>query len=105
MFMCSGQLFSHGDNARSWQTPARQRLARMWSSNSWRKWRSVVRTEFGADWPSPHSDVSRIIRAEFVQLGEVLLAAFALGDARQRAQRLVEADPAGRAFAARLRIG
>ena len=42
---------------------------------------------------------------EFVQLGEVLLAAFALGDARQRAQRLVEADPARRALAARLGAG
>ena len=48
MFMCSGQLFSQGESARSSQTPARQRLARMWSSNSWRKWRMVVSSGLGA---------------------------------------------------------
>ncbi len=62
MFMCSGQEFSQGESARSSHTPARQRLARMWSSNSWRKCRSVVRTGFGALWPRPHSDVSRTMR-------------------------------------------
>ena len=62
MFMCSGQEFSHGLSARSSQTPARQRRTRMWSSNSWRKWRSVVSTGFGALWPRPHSEVSRTMR-------------------------------------------
>ena len=62
MFMCSGQEFSHGESARSSHTPARQRFARMWSSNSWRKWRMVVSTGFGALWPSPHSEVSRTMR-------------------------------------------
>ena len=62
MFMCSGQEFSQGESARSSHTPARQRLARMWSSNSWRKWRSVVSTGFGALWPRPHSEVSRTMR-------------------------------------------
>ena len=47
MFMCSGQLFSQGESARSSQTPARQRWARMWSSNSWRKCRMVVSTRIG----------------------------------------------------------
>ena len=62
MFMCSGQEFSHGESARSSHTPARQRLARMCSSNSLRKWRSVVSTGLGALPPSAHSEVSRIIR-------------------------------------------
>ncbi len=62
MFMCSGQEFSHGESARSSHTPARQRLARMWSSNSCRKCRSVVSTGLGALWPRPHSDVSRTMR-------------------------------------------
>ena len=62
MFMCSGQLFSQGESARSSQTPARQRCARMWSSNSWRKCRMVVSSGLGAVWPRPHSDVSRIMR-------------------------------------------
>ena len=62
MFMWSGHEFSHGDSARSSQTPARQRFATMWSSNSWRKWRSVVRTGFGALWPRPQREVSRTMR-------------------------------------------
>ena len=62
MFMCSGQLFSQGESARFSHTPARQRLARMWSSNSCRKWRMVVSTGLGAVCPRPHSDMSRIMR-------------------------------------------
>ena len=62
MFMRSGQLFSQGERASSWQTPARQRWATMWSSYSSRKWRMVVSTGLGADWPSAQSEHSRIIR-------------------------------------------
>ena len=62
MFMCSGHEFSQGESARSSHTPARQRLATMWSSNSCRKWRRLVRTGFGALWPSPQSEVSRTMR-------------------------------------------
>jgi len=43
-----GQLFSHGERASSWQTPARQWRATMWSSYSSRKWRMVVSTGLGA---------------------------------------------------------
>ncbi len=60
MFMCSGQLFSHGDSASSVQMPATQRWETMWSSNSWRKCRMVVSTGLGAVWPSPHSEQSRM---------------------------------------------
>ena len=62
MFMCSGQLFSQGESASSSHTPARHRWARMWSSNSWRKCRMVVSSGLGAVCPSPHNEVSRIMR-------------------------------------------
>ena len=38
--------------------------------------------------------------AQFVEFVQVLLTAFAFGDAREGAQRLVQSDPAGHAFAA-----
>ena len=62
MFMCSGQEFSQGESARSSHTPARQRFATMWSSNSCRKWRRLVSTGLGALPPSAHSEVSRTMR-------------------------------------------
>ena len=100
MFMCSGQLFSQGDSARSWQTPARQRLA------------SNVVLELVVEMPQGGQErVGRRLSEpaerrvadhppEFVEVGEILLAPLALGDAGEDAQRLVQPDPAGRALAA-----
>ena len=39
------------------QTPASQYLSLMWASYSWRKWRMVESTGFGAVWPRPQSAV------------------------------------------------
>ena len=105
MFMCSGQLFSHGDSARSSHTPARQRFATMWSSNSWRKCRIVVSTGFGAVCPSPHSEHSRMYAAQFVEHFQVRLRARAFRDSVQDAQRLVQSHAARNALAARLGVG
>ena len=100
MFMCSGQLFSHGASGSSLQTPARQRLARMWSSNSWRKWRRAVSTGVRRGLAKAAQRRVADHAAKFVELLQILLAALALRDARERAQRLVETDAAGRAPAA-----
>ena len=103
--MCSGQLFSQGESARSSQTPARQRWARMWSSNSCRKWRMVVSTGLGAVWPRPHREVSRIMRPSSSSRSRSSFGALAVGELVQDAQGLVQADAAGDAFAAGFGVG
>ena len=81
MFIWIGQLFSQGATARSWHTPARHLLTRIWSSNSSRKWRSDVSTELGADWPRPQSERVADHAPELIELGQILFPTFALGDA------------------------
>ena len=74
MFMRSGQLFSQGESASSWQTPARQRWATMWSSYSSRKWRMVVSTGLGADWPSAAKRALADHAAQLVEQVQLLRA-------------------------------
>ncbi len=106
MFMCSGQLFSHG---RQRQVLADAGAAALGPNVVLELVRGngacVVSTGLGAVWPSPHSDMSRIIRPSSSSVGQVLLAPLALGDAREDAQRLVQPDAAGHALAAGFRVG
>ena len=105
MFMCSGQLFSHGDRARSWQTPALaapgvdvvlELVVEMAQRGEQRIRRRL---------PQPAERGLADHPPEFVEVGQILLAPLALGDAGEDAQRLVQPDPAGRAFAAGFRAG
>ena len=106
MFMCSGQLFSHGESARSSHTPARQRLARMWSSNSWRKCRMRGQHRSSARvWPSPQSEVSRIIRPSSSSRSRSASRPSPLVMRVQDAQRLVQPHAARHALAAGFRVG
>ena len=100
MFMCSGQLFSHGAT-REILTDAGAAALRadvVLELVAEMAQRGQHRVRRGLAEPAQRGVADH--PAQFVEFGQVLLAAFALGDARERAQRLVEADAARRALAA-----
>ena len=98
---CSRRAKAPGPRTR----PARQRCARMWSSNSWRKCRMVVSSGLGALWPRPHSEVSRIMRPISSRAVEIRFRGAAAREGVQDAQRFVQPHAARHALAAGFRMG